>query len=51
MREAGNRCELEIHAGGKHGYLIYEQALYVETLKRIEIALTDFGLTTAVGRK
>jgi acetyl esterase/lipase len=44
MRKAGNRCELVAHDGGKHGYLLFDRALYEETLRRTEAFLTSVGL-------
>lgn len=44
MHMAGNRCELDVHEGGKHGYLIYEKALYQDTLKKMETFLASAGL-------
>ncbi len=44
MQKAGNRCELEVHDGGKHGYLMFDQALYLDTLKRTEEFLSSLGL-------
>ncbi|MBL4886686.1 MAG: alpha/beta hydrolase fold domain-containing protein [Planctomycetaceae bacterium] len=37
--EKGNRCELDIHEGGRHGYLIFDEKLYRETLVKIEAFL------------
>ncbi len=36
MLRKGNQCQLEIHQGGKHGYLIYDLALFQETLTQIK---------------
>lgn len=44
MHKAGNRCELVAHEGGKHGYLLYEQSLYDETLRKTEDFLRPLGL-------
>ncbi len=44
MRQAGNRCELEIHEGGKHGYLMFDRKLYLETMRKTEIFLASLGL-------
>jgi len=32
----GNRCELVINKQGRHGYLMFDDKLYLETLKQIE---------------
>ncbi len=32
----GNRCELVINKQGRHGYLMFDDQLYLETLKQIE---------------
>lgn len=34
MLAAGNRSELDINEGGKHGYLMFEEALYEDTLTK-----------------
>ena len=44
MRKAGNRCELDIHDGGKHGYLMFEETLYKDTLQKTETFLSSLGL-------
>jgi acetyl esterase/lipase len=44
MREAGNRCELDVNEGGKHGYLIFDRELYFDTLKKTEAFLASLGL-------
>lgn len=43
MRQAGNRCELIVHEGGKHGYLMFDRALFQESLKRSEQFLASLG--------
>lgn len=50
MLQAGNRCELITHEGGKHGYLMFDRALYDETMKRTETFLTELGLLPVKGR-
>jgi len=44
MLKAGNRCELVVNEGGKHGYLMFDRAHYDETLKRTEEFLASLGL-------
>ncbi|MCA9156430.1 MAG: alpha/beta hydrolase fold domain-containing protein, partial [Planctomycetales bacterium] len=44
MLQAGNRCELDIHDGGKHGYLMFDRALYLDTLKKTEDFLKSLQL-------
>lgn len=34
MLAAGNRSELDINEGGKHGYLMFEEVLYEDTMKK-----------------
>ena len=36
MRAAGNTCELVTHAGGPHGYFIFDLELYKQTMKRTD---------------
>jgi acetyl esterase/lipase len=36
MRKAGNCCELVVHDGGKHGYLMFEQDRWLEAVARTE---------------
>ncbi len=43
MVAAGNRCELVVNEGGKHGYLMNDQALYEETMRRTEGFLSSMG--------
>ena len=43
MLAAGNRCELVVNEGGKHGYLMNDPAIYGETMKRTEEFLTSLG--------
>jgi acetyl esterase/lipase len=50
MQQAGNRCELVAHEGGKHGYLLYERTLFDETLKKIEDFLRPLGLLEKAAR-
>ncbi|WP_425616831.1 alpha/beta hydrolase [Anatilimnocola sp. NA78] len=44
MRKAGNRCELVVNEGGKHGYLMFEDRLYRETLAKSEEFLKSLSL-------
>lgn len=44
MQKAGNRCELDINEGGRHGYLMFDQDLYLDTLKKTESFLASLGL-------
>ena len=46
MQKAGNRCKLEVHEGGKHGYLMFDQELYLGTLKKTEEFLAWLDLIT-----
>jgi acetyl esterase/lipase len=43
MVTAGNRCELVVNEGGKHGYLMNDPAIYNETMKRTEEFLASLG--------
>ena len=47
MRKAGNRCELDVNEGGKHGYLMFDEALYLDTLKKTERFLASLELMPA----
>lgn len=44
MQEAGNRCELVAHPDGKHGYLMFDHKLYLETLAKTEEFLRSLDL-------
>jgi acetyl esterase/lipase len=44
MLQAGNRCELVTHEGGKHGYLMFDRALYQDTLEKTERFLSSLGM-------
>jgi acetyl esterase/lipase len=44
MLKAGNRSELVVNEGGKHGYLMFDRSLYEETMKRTEAFLAKAGL-------
>ena len=45
MRKSDNRCELVVHKNGKHGYLMFDKKLYLDTLKKTEKFLSSLGLT------
>ncbi len=44
MAKAGNRCELIIHPGGVHGYLMREEGLLTNTLQKTDSFLGALGL-------
>ncbi len=44
MLAAGNRSELDINEGGKHGYLMFEEALYEDTLTKSAAFLRSLQL-------
>jgi acetyl esterase/lipase len=44
MHKAGNRCDLEIHEGGKHGYLMFDETLLLGTLTKTERFLSSLNL-------
>jgi acetyl esterase/lipase len=44
MQAAGNRCELDVNDGGKHGYLMFEDSLYQDTLAKSEKFLRSLDL-------
>jgi len=44
MLKAGNRCELVVNEGGKHGYLMFDRAPYEETLRKTEAFLASLKL-------
>jgi acetyl esterase len=43
MLKAGNRCELVVQPGGVHGYLMRDQALYEESLRKTEQFLASLA--------
>lgn len=45
MRKAGNRCELIVNEGGKHGYLMFDPKLFAESMQRTEEFLKSLGWT------
>jgi len=44
MLKAGNHCELDVNEGGKHGYLMFDRALYEDTLRKTEAFLARLKL-------
>ena len=44
MLQAGNRCELDVHHGGQHGYLMSDRKLYLDTLAKTERFLESLEL-------
>lgn len=44
MLKAGNRCELDVNAGGAHGYLMRDKALFDDTMKKTDAFLKSLGL-------
>ena len=44
MLESGNRCELVVHPGGKHGYLMFERDLFDRSMRQTESFLKSLGL-------
>lgn len=44
MSQAGNKCELIEHEGGRHGYLMFDDSLFEQTLVRMEAFLTSRGI-------
>lgn len=44
MKKAGNRCELDVHPGGAHGYLMTTRELYEDTLAKTAKFLRDVGM-------
>jgi acetyl esterase/lipase len=43
MLAAGNKSVLDVNEGGKHGYLMFEEALYEDTLAKTAAFLTRIG--------
>lgn len=43
MLAAGNESVLDVNEGGKHGYLMFEEALYEDTLAKTAAFLTRLG--------
>lgn len=50
MQAAGNRCDLDVHEGGRHGYLMFDRQLYLDTLAKTEKFLASLGLHPERGR-
>jgi acetyl esterase/lipase len=50
MLKAGNRCELDVNEGGKHGYLMFDRALYQDTLRKTEAFLARLKLVDKASR-
>lgn len=46
MIRAGNRCELVSHPGGRHGHIVFDEALFDDALRRTEAFLDALHLTT-----
>lgn len=44
MLAAGNRSVLDVNEGGRHGYLMFEEALYEDTLAKSAAFLRSLGL-------
>ncbi|MBC8356168.1 MAG: alpha/beta hydrolase [Planctomycetes bacterium] len=44
MLKAGNECELDVHPDGKHGYLMFDHDLYLDTLRKTDAFLKAHGL-------
>jgi len=44
MQQAGNRCELDVHDGGQHGYLMSDRELYLKTLTKTDKFLESLEL-------
>lgn len=47
MQQWGNRCELDVHDGGRHGYLMFDQQQYRETIAKTERFLESLELLPA----
>lgn len=44
MLAAGNICEMDVHEGGAHGYLMFDRELYLGTLEKTEKFLRQQGI-------
>jgi len=44
MEQHGNRCELIVHEGGRHGYLMFDETLLNETLRKSDEFLSSLNL-------
>lgn len=51
MIKAGNRCELVVRDGGRHGYLMFDRAEYDEAMRKTEEFLASLGLLSASGTR
>lgn len=49
MLQSGNRCELVVNQGGRHGYLMFDRSLYDETMRKSEEFLRSLGLVGDTG--
>ncbi len=43
MKKAGNRCELIVNEGGRHGYLMFDRALYDKAMTDSETFVRSLG--------
>jgi len=43
MTRLGNRCELVTHEGGRHGYMVFDPALFDQALRRTDEFLKSLG--------
>jgi len=48
MKRSGNQCELVVHQGGKHGYLMTDRKLFIGALERATLFLNDLKLIDQV---
>jgi acetyl esterase/lipase len=44
MLAAGNRCQLDSHPNGRHGYLMFDRQLYLDTQQKTDQFLASLGL-------
>lgn len=44
MLKAGNRCELVVHEGGEHGYLMRDAAILEDSFRKMDAFLKSLGL-------
>jgi acetyl esterase/lipase len=51
MQKAGNHCELVVNEGGRHGYLMFDRELYLDTLRRTDEFLAAIGMTPKTAGK
>jgi len=49
MTRLGNRCELVVHEGGRHGYMVFDRTLFDESLKRTDEFLSGLGYLASRG--